>query len=270
MPYKERQEHEKKKKGAPPIGLQMRSGKRRALDLVETTMLATPHRKSPDPELTDRDNAFLVFCSFSGDLARTAQHLNSTPDAVAQVAQEDNWLEKAKPLIAFKKFGNPAEAERHVNRTVNFLQATQLRKVLEAVVVYLSRMPNDKLMEYCLEESTDKDGRKVMKVHTRPFADLAAALEKVHALSYAALNDTVTERGHRQRSNPDDEPVAVSDIHAALAKAFSDRQCPSELLVTSSVEAEVKQLEGKTIPEILRTDGRPDAPLPPTSPTMKP
>jgi hypothetical protein len=54
---------------------------------------------------------------------------------------------------------------------------------------------------------------------TRPLADLASALEKCHALTYMALNDTATERKARPQTS--DEDLGASEIHAKLAAAFA-------------------------------------------------
>lgn len=262
MPYKERAEEEKKRHrpGPPPLGLQARSRKRMAVDLASRHILAKQPKAGPDPELLDRENAFLMYQSCNGDIIRTANALNAPAELVAQIADEEKWAAKFAPLLALRKF-NPVEIERNINRSMNFIQANKLRMVLEVLITTLARMTPDELVAYCVveEETTHKDGSvtREKKVKTRPFADLASALEKVHALTYAACNDTVTERGHRAKRNPDDEQPAITDIHAAIAKAMSTPPEPGDLMVTPSVEAAVQANQGKTIDELIRTEKSP-------------
>lgn len=259
MPYKE--ESDAKKKKSPPIALQVRARKRLATDLASRYILAKQPRKGEDSTLSDRENAFLMFQSCDGNIKRTAEALNAPIELVAQVADEEKWLKRIEPILALRKY-DPVEVERNINRSMNFIQANKLRMVLEVLVTTLARMSPEELATYCIvrEEERNEAGEIIgvkTKVQTRPFADLATALEKVHMLTYAATNDTVTERGHRMKRGTEDNDVAITDIHAAMAKAMSTPPEPGDLMVTPSVEAAVQANQGKSIDELIRTDKSP-------------
>jgi hypothetical protein len=92
--------------------------------------------------------------------------------------------------------------------------------VIERVVFRLYNMKPDEMEEYLFAQSSiGKDGKEYVykKLTTRSLADLASAIEKCHAMSYMALNDSAPERGRRK---DDSDPVAAGDMHVKIAEAM--------------------------------------------------
>jgi hypothetical protein len=168
----------------------------------------------------DRENAFLLYATFTGDLERTAHALNIRACDVLLMADEEKWNEKLKPILELKKSTKPGDVERAINRALNFVQAHRMRMVIERVVFRLYNMKPDEMEEYLFAQSSiGKDGKEYVykKLTTRSLADLASAIEKCHAMSYMALNDSAPERGRRK---DDSDPVAAGDMHVKIAEAM--------------------------------------------------
>lgn len=181
----------------------------------------------------DRENAFLLYAAFTGDLERTAHALGIRTIDVLNVANEENWNEKLKGILDLKKSGKPGDIERAINRALNFVQAHRMRLIIERAIRRLTSMTDDELEEYLFTDQTS--GEKPMTVKrltTRPLADLAAAIEKCHAMSYAALNDTTQERVKRENLGKDE--VAAGEMHVQLARAMQEagksKSTPAQLL----------------------------------------
>lgn len=171
----------------------------------------------------DRENAFLLYAAFTGDLERTAHALGIRTIDVLNIANEDQWNEKLKGIIDLKKSGKPGDIERAINRALNFVQAHRMRMIIERMIRALATMSDDELKEYLLSDGvTTVDDQKInyKKLTTRPLADLASAIEKCHAMTYAALNDTTQERVKRESFGKDE--VAAGEMHVQLAKAMQE------------------------------------------------
>lgn len=174
--------------------------------------------KLPYVEL-DRENAFMLYATFCGDVERTAHALNVRPLDVARIADEEGWAIKLSPIIALKKSSRPGDIERAINRAINFTQAHRLRLVLERLIAHWSKMSNDELLTIITSVKESKDGAKEFTtVNTRPVADLAAALEKCHTLTYQALNDTSAERARRQTQ--EDTSNSATEMALQVEKAM--------------------------------------------------
>lgn len=170
----------------------------------------------------DRENAFLLYATFTGDVERTAHALGVRAKDVLLIATEENWNEKLKGIIDLKKSGRPGDIERAINRALNFVQAHRMRMIIERVVKKLTGLNEQELEDYLFAQSTiGKDGKEYTykKLTTRALADLASAIEKCHAMSYAALNDTAQERVRRK---DDVDEVAAGDMHVQIAKAMQE------------------------------------------------
>lgn len=235
----------------------LKKGKTRAIQTIEK--IGTP---KDDPQLLDRENAFLLYASFSGDLTRTAVALHSDALTVLRVADEERWQTKLTAILELKKAGKPGEVERAINRTMNFVQAHRLRNLIERQIRELSEMSDEELRSWCMSEivTTHKDGSVSVekKLHTRPYADLASAMEKVHNLSYAALNDTNQERAVRSKQEADEKPTAM-EIHSAIAKAMSEvaaSKTPRALLFDAQLE-QVQSLLPSPVDDIKKELGLP-------------
>lgn len=165
----------------------------------------------------DRKNAFLLYATFCGDLEQTAHALGVPPVVVAHAAMLDKWDEQLKTIISMKKSSRPGDVERAINRAVNFVQAFRMRLFIERVIQKLTGLNDAELQEYLFEERGEK---AICKLTTRPIADLTSALEKCHALTYLALNDTAQDRSRRQEQ-ADNTEFEAGALHVAIAKAMA-------------------------------------------------
>ncbi len=172
----------------------------------------------------DREQAFVLYATFSGDVEKTAFALGADRLEVIATANAGKWQERLEAIFKLKQIGRPGDIERGINRANNFAQASRMRLFFEKLVHRLYTMTDEELDEYCFSriETTDKAGNVTVerKLNTRPFADFASALEKVHSMTYAALGDTAGERT-RRAGLEEDRHIDTKDIHAAIADAVS-------------------------------------------------
>lgn len=168
----------------------------------------------------DRENAFLLYAAFTGDVERTAHALNIRACDVLLMADEERWNEKLKPILELKKSSRPGDIERAINRALNFVQAHRMRMIIERVVQRLTGMTGEEMEQYLFSETTlGKDGKERIykRLTTRALADLASAIEKCHAMSYMALSDSTQERTKRKDEGGE---VAAGDMHVKIAEAM--------------------------------------------------
>lgn len=190
----------------------------------------------------DIEKGFQLFTMFCGDIEKTAHALHIEPALVIEVSTKEKWMERLKPLFEMQKSARPGDIERSINRAMNFVQAHRLRLCVNRMVDKLTAMTDEELFEYCLETQTRKEketGDLVVtkKIVTRPFADLASAMEKAQALTYQALNDTTTERVKRAE-NPG-EFHSAADLHAELSKRMAEvraSESPTALLMDFQIQ----------------------------------
>lgn len=197
---------------------------------------------TPEKLLVDREQAFLLYATFCGDIEKTAHSLNISASAVSAMATANNWPQKLQPILDLKKSARPGDIERAINRALNFVQAHRYRLFLERALQRLHSFTDAELTSYMESRFKTKDGQEVVKLSTRSLADFATALEKAHALTYIALHDTAPERIKRQAREEQNEEPAVVDIHAKISEAMNKvaaSQSPKALLF----DAQVKQGE---------------------------
>jgi len=189
----------------------------------------------------DRQQAFLIYAKFTGDVEKTAHSLNVSPLDIISIAKSEGWDDKLAAIIKLKKSGKPGDIERGINRALNFVQAHRMRCFLERMVCKLENMSDEELFEYCFQETVKqgKDGSvtKTKGITTRPFADLASALEKVHATTYAALSDTAADRTARKEQQAGEE-TTTQEIHSAISKAMAEARAntPAGLLFDAQLD----------------------------------
>ncbi len=165
----------------------------------------------------DRENAFLLYAAFCGDLERTAHALNIRTMDVLRMADEENWNEKLRGILELKKSGRPGDVERMINRALNFVQAHKMRMVIERVLCRITKLTPEELEDYMFSGKVSKDGDIEKKLSTRAIADLASALEKCHAMTYAALNDSAPERA--KRNDKEDGAASAADMYVRITEA---------------------------------------------------
>jgi hypothetical protein len=168
--------------------------------------------------LIDRENAFLLFATFCGDIERTAGALNISGAAVLKMAEDDGWLRKLSGIIELRKSNKPGDVERAINRALNFVQAHRFRLFVERVIKKITGFTDEQLEQYLM---TGNAGPVVIKkLSTRALADLASAMEKAQAMSYLALNDTAQER--IKRNETDNGDTAGGELHLQIQRAFAE------------------------------------------------
>jgi len=171
----------------------------------------------------DAEQIFQLYCSFTGDLQRTAHAAGITPQAVAELAEEHKWAARLSAIFDLKKSGKPGDLEKCLSRALNFVQAHRMRIVLERLIGKLYAMTPDELLDHCTVVQLDKDGNELKRtLSMRPLSDLCAALEKVQALTYMSLSDTASERVRKNESG--DPELSLSSIHSLISQAMSDTQ----------------------------------------------
>lgn len=168
----------------------------------------------------DREQVFLLYATFCGDVEKTAHAVKVSPVTILAVADEEKWNEQLRAIIELKKSNRPGDLERAINRALNFAQAHRFRMFLERVIQKVCGMSGEEFEAYLFEKHNAKDGSTYRSLTTRALADLASALEKAQSMTYHALNDTAQERVKRKDVEGGDG-VAAGDMHSRIAAAMS-------------------------------------------------
>jgi len=168
----------------------------------------------------DRENAFLLYATFCGDLERTAHALNISATALLKLVEDEGWNKKLASIIELKKSDRPGDVERALNRALNYVQAHQMRQFVQRVIRRVTTMDEGEFEKYLLTQ-VDAKGIATSKLSTRALADLASAMEKAQAMTYLALNDTAQERIKR---NEKDNGTSGGELHAAIARGMAEAQ----------------------------------------------
>lgn len=177
-------------------------------------------------DVLDTEQIFQLYAIYCGDAKRTALASGQSEDSIVKLAESQGWKEKIKLLIDLRTSARPGDSERGINRAINFVQAHRLRNVLQSVIQKLSALSNRELADLLLAVDVDRNGNVSRKIVTRAFADLASALEKCHAMTYSALNDTVGER--RERSDTPAQEKSTAELHWQITKAMEDVRLSSQ------------------------------------------
>lgn len=194
---------------------------------IEVIKVTTEYSEPPTIVI-DAEQVFMLYASFCGDVQRTAYASGVTVGDVIKLATEGSWTAKLNGLIELKKTERAGDVERGISRAMNFIQAHRYRMFLERVLRKLVELKDDKLVSYLVAERLDKEGGVAhATLSTKPLADLATAMEKVHWMTYIALSDTVQDRARRKESQDNSEEIAECDIHARIAKALTEMRVRS-------------------------------------------
>lgn len=185
----------------------------------------------------NREQAFLLYATFCGDVERTAFALNVRPVDVLRVADEDAWNTKLGNIITLARSKKPGDVERAISRALNYVQAHRLRLLNERVLNRLIVMGAVELDSYFLRPSKTRklpggaslsdpkeNGHPLSadrELSCRALADLATAIEKAQALTYQALHDTATDRTRRDAKNEGGD-VDIQAMHSEIIKALND------------------------------------------------
>jgi len=182
---------------------------------IDTAMLP---QNVAAPETIDDEQLFQLFAIYCGDVKRTALAANLTDLDVEAKALAGGWRDKIKLLIDLRTSARPGDSERGINRAVNFVQAHRWRTHLQRVMNRLMAMDDDELFEMLCGVTVDSKGNVQRKLNTRAFADMSSAMEKCHAMSYSALNDTVGER--KERGDEPEQHKTAAEMHLQITRAM--------------------------------------------------
>jgi hypothetical protein len=190
----------------------------------------------PTVEL-DREQCFLLFATFTGDVERTAHAAGVRPVDILNVSEAEGWNERLRSIIALKQSARPGDIERAINRALNYVQAHRLRLLVERVLHELAGMNTEELKKYLFSEHSPKTGVPFKKLTTRALADLSSALEKAHSMTYLSLGDTVQDRNRRKEQEEDGG--SAGDLHSKIAEAMArvkESNSPRALLLDAQLE----------------------------------
>ena len=208
-----------------------------------------PHEKLNIPATIDLETVFQLYVTLCGDAPRVAHAVGLTVEALDYLAEKHGWKDKIRLVLSLRDSDKPGDLERGVNRAYNFVQAYRLQKVIERTITRLYNLNDGELDEYILPRDdaativkrggkrSPLDGKMALgdkldavlrgknvegprRLSTRALADLASALEKTQALTYAALGDTAPERAKRTleaRAGATD-----TGLHQQIAEAMAE------------------------------------------------
>jgi hypothetical protein len=173
-----------------------------------------------DP-IMDRQQSFLMYATFCGDVEKTAHALGVRAVDVLKVVEEEGWLDRLRGIIELRKSGKPGDLERAINRSLAFVQGHRMRLIIDRAIQHLTGLSEAEFQEQMLSSvgRPPKDGgAQIVKLSTRALADLASAIEKVSAVCFQALGDTTAERVRRKEEGSGD---SAGELHAKIALAMS-------------------------------------------------
>lgn len=183
-------------------------------------------------QIRGRDNAWLLYACFMGDVTKTAHALNCSPEVITNMSVAGKWDEKLAGIVRLKQSADPQAIERAINRSLNFVIAHRYRTFLEKILNRFCDMSGAELESYMLQDTFDpRTGITKHQISTRPLADFAAALESMSSMTYAALADHASDRARREEDTGHQETSGA--IHSAIARAMSelsDAKTPTALL----------------------------------------
>lgn len=203
--------------------------------------------KDATEAVIDREQLFVLYATFCGDVERTAHAAGLRGADVLRVADDEGWLERLKPIIELKKSNRPGDIERAINRALNFSQAHRMRLIVERVLHKIAGFDDETLRDYMFTKVQPKTGEAYAKLDTRPLADLASAMEKAQAMSYQALSDTVQDRTRRKETAESES--AAGDMMVKIADAMIKVQ-QSNSPRAQLVDAQLKLAEHKRLEEM--------------------
>lgn len=189
----------------------------------------------------DVAQAFLMFMTLVGDVTRTAAALDLDPVFVEMLAKEEGWTAKIQRVSLMSKSEKPGDYERGVNRALCFVQAHRLRLILDRV---LTQLEKEKDVVDAVAAKKEKGDSVSVTPSAKYFAEVAAAMEKAHAMSYHALGDTLTER--KERDALEGADASASQLHASLIAALNGVNVSPAKELDDAQDVQAKDLLSRT------------------------
>jgi hypothetical protein len=166
---------------------------------------------------------------------------------IEALAKQEGWLDKIRRISVMSKGEKPGDYERAQNRALNYVQAHMFRRSLDQALRAVRDLDNQDL----LDKMTSTDKRGQVHISARFYADMAAAMEKVQGMTYAALGDSTAERKDLLKDNQGNA-VGAAGIHAAVIAAMNGTEvadvAASELL-DADMQDVTKQLTDSIVPK---------------------
>lgn len=187
---------------------------------------------------------FLAFVQFVGDVERTAAALHLDPEVVRKLAEQEGWQGKIEKICLLSKSGKPGDWERAQHRALAFVQAHQLRRIIDGVLSELGDQTPEELVESL--RVTTKGGSYMS---AKFLSDLAAAMDKAHNLGYHALGDTLGERAEREGI---DDNLNATALHLAVVGVLNNPK-----VKTVDVVAEVQAHQQEVVKSLTDKSAEP-------------
>lgn len=162
----------------------------------------------------DVSQILLTYVALVGDVVKTAEALNLDPEVVQKLADAEGWQTKIQRITLLAGSGRPGDFERAQNRALAFVQGHRIRSLLDGIITRFADMTPEEIVEAI----TVRSEKGAKQISARFLVDLAAAAEKAHHMTYAALGDTATDRAKRD-SEPDE--MNASALHAAVLASLN-------------------------------------------------
>lgn len=234
---------------------------RESLEAVTSpSRISQPTKEQRFAELKQRVDVaqiFITFMTLVGDVERVALACEREPEFISWLAEQEGWVEKIRRVSSLAKGGKPGDWERAQNRALNFVQCHRIRILIDRLVGHLYNISAEEL---ALKMTTQPTKSGTVMVSGRFFADIMSALDKVHALSYQALGDSIGERV--QRATEEGSEHSPMAIHAAVLRALD---CPSvsndtTLLLEAEVHEAIPAVQPERAREVERVVDNSDGP----------
>lgn len=192
---------------------------------------------STSEKLINKEQALLLYCTNNCDCEKTAFALGIDAVCLQRVIDSEKWDERLGAIREKMKGETAGSIERGINRSLNFCMAHRFRLLLEKALQVMENWTDEELRTAMTSETTSKAGKTSYRVSTRWAGDFSSALEKMAAMSYAATNDSATERVKRREEEGSGE--SKIDIHQRIAAAMSGvatSKSPRHLLLEAQLE----------------------------------
>lgn len=170
----------------------------------------------------------------NGDVYRTALLSSTEPQVVKQLASEHDWASQLT-WIAKPGAGPDDDERRKLNRETNYLQAVQLRAIVDRVIGHLHEGGPEALSGFL--ETLDKKGKPVPSM--KPLLELTKAAETVQAMTYASLDDkkAIEELGQTNGK--------VADLALTVAKSMDRLIQRSDMAGGSAIPVVAEVLDSR-------------------------
>lgn len=160
---------------------------------------------------------YIGYTALVGDVERTALAFNLSPRVVRHLAEKFDWNDKIKSISLLNKSGKPGDWEKAQNRALSWVQGHMLRSVLQRILENINNMTREDVVRTVISQKRTGE----ISFSASFYTDLAAAMEKCHAMCYTALGDA---QGDRTRADKDQvaPEMTVDALHLAIGTALSN------------------------------------------------